>query len=140
MLKWIAVFFVLCVSGVLAAQTPADSIQKKSTPPNIPMRTYYMVFLKKGPNWTPEKTEESTKIQAGHMAHIQKMADSGKLLLAGPFMDNQEIRGIFVFKVDTIEEAKSLTDEDPAVKAGRLIMEIHPWYSAKGINIDPSKD
>ncbi|MCA0445052.1 MAG: YciI family protein [Bacteroidetes bacterium] len=140
MLKGFASFFVLCFAGLLSAQTPADSILKKVTPQPETMRTYYMVFLKKGPNWTPEKTEETAKIQAGHMAHIQKMADSKKLLLAGPFMDNQEIRGIFVFKVDTMEEAKALTDEDPAVKAGRLIMEIHPWYSAKGINIDPLKE
>jgi uncharacterized protein YciI len=56
------------------------------------------------------------------------MADEGTLLIAGPFMDDQEIRGIYIFDVRTLEEAEALTATDPAIKAGRLIMELHPWY------------
>ncbi|WP_157593110.1 YciI family protein [Rufibacter tibetensis] len=56
------------------------------------------------------------------------MAADGKLTLAGPFLDNGDVRGIFIFNVNTIEEA----EVDPAVKAGRLIMESHPWYGQKG--------
>jgi len=134
---------LLAVPGLLASAQSTekpDSVKKPQTPDPEKMRIYYMVFLKRGPAWTPEKTEESAKIQAGHMAHISAMAESGKLLLAGPFTDNTELRGVFVFKVGSLEEAKALTDADPAVQAGRLIMEIHPWYSAKGITIDPTKD
>jgi len=66
------------------------------------------------------------------MAHIQKMAADGKLTMAGPFLDNGDLRGIFIFNVATLEEAKALTAADPAVQAGRLVMEIHPWLSQKG--------
>jgi hypothetical protein len=44
---------------------------------------------------------------------------------------------MFVFKVGSLEEAKLLCDTDPMVKAGRLVVELHPWYSAQGIHVDP---
>jgi len=112
------------LTAVAAAQQPAYE-----------MTTYVVGFLKKGPSWTAESTEETKKVQAGHMANIQKMADSGKLVLAGPFMDNSDIRGMFVFHGVTMDEAKAMTAEDPAIKSGRLVMEWRPWYSAKGIGI-----
>lgn len=95
------------------------------------MKTYYMAFLKKGPNRGGDSTEVQ-KIQAAHLAHINKMVEDKKLVIAGPFLDDGDIRGIFIFNVETMEEAIALTEADPAVKAGRLIMEIHPWWGAKG--------
>jgi uncharacterized protein YciI len=96
------------------------------------MKTYYLVLLKKGPNRTQDSVT-AAKIQAGHMAHINEMAAAGKLNVAGPCSDNGDLRGIFIFNVASIEEARALTESDPAVKSGRLIMEIHPWMSQKGI-------
>ena len=95
------------------------------------MKTYYMVFLKSGPNRSQDSTE-AMKIQIAHLNNIQKMANEGKLAIAGPFLDNTELRGIFILNVESIEEAEKLVSEDPAVKAGRLTYEIHPWMSAKG--------
>src|ERR1700752_4210264 len=54
------------------------------------MTTYFVGILKRGPKWTAEVTEETKKLQEGHMANIRKMADAGKLLVAGPFMDNTD--------------------------------------------------
>ncbi len=108
-----------------------------SPEPEYEMTTYYVGFLHRGPTWTPEETPEVERIQAKHLAHIQKMVDSGDLLLAGPFLDGGELRGMLVFQVGSREEAEALANSDPAVKAGRLIVNIHPWYSAKGIRIDP---
>jgi uncharacterized protein YciI len=55
------------------------------------------------------------------------------LVVAGPLADNSEVRGILIFKGVTTEEAKALADEDPAVKAGRLAVDIHPWMVQKGV-------
>ena len=57
------------------------------------------------------------------------MYKKGILLIAGPMGDNGELRGIVVLKVNSMEEAKALVEADPAVKAGRLRVELHPWMS-----------
>jgi uncharacterized protein YciI len=93
------------------------------------MALYYLVLLRAGPKWTPEQTEATEKIQEGHMANIRRMAAAGQLVVAGPFLDDGDLRGIFIFKVATLEEAKALLDSDPAVQAGRLTGEIHPWIT-----------
>ncbi len=93
------------------------------------MRKYVMAFLKRGPTRAKD-AEESKKIQAGHMANIGRMAKEGKLVVAGPFLDNGELRGIYIFNVETIAEAEELTKTDPAIQAGTLVMELHPWYGS----------
>ncbi len=65
------------------------------------------------------------------------MGESGKLLIAGPFTDNGDLRGLYVFRVSSIEEARALVQSDPAVKVGRLRFEIHPWYAAKNVVVTP---
>jgi uncharacterized protein YciI len=105
----------------------------KATPvEQMPMVTLQFAFLRRGASWTPDRTPEVEKIQEGHMAHIHKMADAGKLIVAGPFADGGQLRGIFIFKA-TAEEARALASEDPAVKAGRLALDVHPWMVADGI-------
>jgi uncharacterized protein YciI len=96
------------------------------------MRKYVIAFLKAGPNRTQDSAT-AAKIQAGHMANIGRMADAGQLVLAGPFMDKGDLRGIYIFNVATVEEAKALTETDPAIQAGRLTMELHPWYGSAGL-------
>lgn len=95
------------------------------------MKTYYLVFLKKGPK-RDQDSATSAKIQSGHMAHLNKMYEEGKMDLAGPMMNDGDIRGICVYNVASMEEAKKLAESDPAVVSGRLIVEILPWYSQKG--------
>jgi len=98
------------------------------------MRKYVMAFLKKGLNRADDKAE-AAKLQAAHMANIGRLAKEGKLAIAGPFLDNDELRGIYIFNVETIEEAKKLTESDPAIKAGSLIMELHPWYGSAALGL-----
>ena len=116
------------------AATPAQSTGAD----DYEMTTYQVGFLRKGPNWTPAGDSPELKaLQAAHMAHIGKMAETGKLILAGPFADGGDLRGLLIFRVDSLEEAKALAEEDPAVRAGRLVLEWHPWYAAKNITVTP---
>jgi uncharacterized protein len=117
---------LLFSAGVLAAAEPEEKWE---------MTTYQVAFLKRGPNWTPAETEETKAIQAGHMENIRRMGASGKLLIAGPFEDGGDLRGMFIFRVETLEEAKALAEQDPAVKAGRLRLEWHPWFAAKNVTV-----
>ena len=110
----------------------SEDVMKKTTTPQK-MMTAYLAFLVRGDKWTPEKTPQTEAIQKAHLQNIQRLADLKKLVVAGPFGDNGTLRGIFVFRVDSIEEARQLAATDPAVQAGRLALQIHPWLVPEGI-------
>ena len=124
---------------VLTALFSAASEEPNVGPGGYEMTTYYVGLLSRGPKWTPEETPEVRKLMEGHMANIQKMAAAGKLVIAGPFTDNGDLRGLYVFRAASMEEAKSLVESDPAVQAGRLRFELHPWYAAKNITVTQRK-
>lgn len=109
--------------SLLAAKTGADPYG---------MRQYVVALLKAGPNRDQDSTE-ATQIQMAHLDNIKRMAEEGKLVVAGPFFDDWEVKGIYIFAVATVEEAEELTKTDPAIQAGRLIMELHPWYGSAGL-------
>lgn len=96
------------------------------------MRRYVMAFLKTGPNQDQDSTT-AVQLQRAHLDNINRLAKEKKLIVAGPFLDDSNIRGIYIFNVATIEEAESLTKTDPAIKAGRLVMELHPWYGSAAL-------
>jgi uncharacterized protein YciI len=96
------------------------------------MKRYVMAFLKSGPN-RDQDSLTAANLQKAHLQNIERLAEIGKLVMAGPFLDDGEIRGIYIFNVETREEAEKLTKTDPAIRAGRLEMELHPWYGSAGI-------
>ena len=96
------------------------------------MHQYVLAYLKSGPNRSQDSVEAAA-LQKAHLENIARMAESGKLVLAGPFLDEGEVRGIYIFDVPTVEEARALTETDPAIQAGRLIMELHPWYGSAAL-------
>ncbi len=109
--------------STLAAQLGADQYG---------MRRYVMAFLKKGPNRDRSK-EEADSLQRAHMDNITRMAEAGKLVVAGPFFDDGEVRGIYIFAVGSLEEAEALTNTDPAIQAGSLVMELREWYGSAAL-------
>jgi uncharacterized protein YciI len=127
------------LSVLLFSLSVALALPEAPAADHYEMTTYQVAFLRKGPNWTPGDTPELKALQAAHMAHINKMAGTGKLILAGPFTDGGDLRGLFIFRVDSLQAAKALAEQDPAVKAGRLVIEWHPWFAAKNITVTPKK-
>lgn len=136
--SFIAFFIVLVSLTKLVAQNdsvpakePRDFVMTEGDT-TYTMRRYIMVFLMRGDRATTYSKEELEKIQAGHMGNINRLAAEGKILVAGPFGDDTDFRGIFIMDCETIEEAEELVGTDPAVKAGRLRAEYHPWWTARG--------
>jgi uncharacterized protein YciI len=95
------------------------------------MKQYYMVIYLAGEK-RDQDSATAANIQAGHMAHINKMGKDGFLSIAGPFGDAGNMRGILIFNLPDVEKVRALLDADPAVAAGRLTYEVHPWWGAKG--------
>lgn len=110
----------------------SEDVFKKNAKSGGPMIAY-LAFLVRGNKWTPAQTPETEAIQKAHLANIGRLAEMKKLVVAGPFGDDGTLRGIFVFRVSSIDEARSLAATDPAVQAGRLQLQIHPWVVPDGI-------
>jgi uncharacterized protein len=96
------------------------------------MSHYVMALLKAGPN-RDQDSLTAAGLQQAHLKNIRRMAEEGKLILAGPFMDEVDLRGIYIFDTASVDEARQWTETDPAIRAGRLVMELHPWYGPAGL-------
>ena len=117
-----------CIAvGTICGQNGGQLNVKKA---ESPVKQYWFVMLTKGPNRTQDSAS-AAKIQEGHMANINRMYYAGKLKVAGPFGDDGDWRGIFIFDCKTKEEVEKLLVTDPAVIAGRLSYDIHPWWTAE---------
>jgi len=108
-----------------------DVFKKTETPQKF--MTAYLAFLVRGEKWTPEQTPQTEEIQKGHMANILRLAEMKKLVVAGPFGDDGTLRGIFIFRVESLDEARKLTLSDPAVQAGRLALDLHELLIPEGL-------
>jgi uncharacterized protein YciI len=95
------------------------------------MKRYVFMMLNKG----PKRDQDSMmvkKIMEGHLKHINKMAKTGKMVVAGPFDNGGDHCGIFIFDVDSIPEALKMESTDPGVMSGRFVMQAIYWWAAKG--------
>lgn len=106
----------------------------EATQDTVLMQQYFMAFLKRGENRSQSK-EEADSLQQLHMAHLGRMYAEGFADISGPFGDDGEIRGITIYNVPTLRIADSLANLDPMVKAGRLAVEVKPWWAAKGVSL-----
>jgi|ERR1051326_2104698 uncharacterized protein YciI len=106
--------------------------------PENQIRQYWFVMLTAGNNRSQDSLT-AAKIQEGHMANINRLYKEGKLKLAGPFGDEGKWIGIFIFDCPTKEEVEKLVKTDPAIEAGRLNYEIHPWWTAAVGSFVPGK-
>jgi uncharacterized protein YciI len=96
------------------------------------MRSYVLVLLKTGPNKMAAGAERDAMF-AGHFSNINRLAGEGKLALAGPFDGVDGWRGLFIFAVKDIEEARQLTATDPVIVNGEMVAEYHKWYGSAGV-------
>jgi uncharacterized protein YciI len=120
------------------AETPAfdPELAKKLGADERGMRMYVLCILKTGPKDADVKGDERKTIFAGHFANIRRLADEGKLAVAGPFGKNDKnYRGLYIFNVATIEDAEKLVQLDPAVKAGVFTPDLTLWYGTAAMMV-----
>ncbi len=137
MKKVIFLFIFLFPGFNLLAQTTNpnydEALAKKLGSDDFGMKNYVFVILKTGENKTSDK-EELNKLFRGHMENIQRLVDEKKLIVAGPFGENDKTwRGLFILDVKTVEEAAALVQTDPAIKAGIFAVDLVPWYGSAAL-------
>jgi uncharacterized protein YciI len=125
-----------CFAAAAHAEAPPTydaALAKRLGADERGMRSYVLVILKTGPTPVPEGPKRDAMF-AGHFANIERLANEGKLALAGPFEKNADgWRGLFVFAVDSVEAAKALTATDPVIINGEMVAEYHSWYGSTGL-------
>ena len=109
-----------------------QDLAKKFGADDYGMKKYVLAFLKRGPNQDLDSLKKM-ELQMAHLANITRMAEEGKLVLAGPFFGNDDLRGIYIFDVQSLKEAEDLTNSDPAIQAGSLAMELKEWYGSAAL-------
>jgi uncharacterized protein YciI len=114
-----------------ATQPEKYNINKDSTVSAGEMKRYWLVLLQKGPNRNQDSIS-AEKIQAAHMANINRLAKEGKLIMAGPIGIENDLRGIFLMNCADSTEVENFVKTDSAVITGRLIMKYYPWWTMKG--------
>lgn len=136
-MKSLFLLLSLCMTGTLAAAQDTTLTQQPETftltweGEPVTMQKYFIVFLKAGPNRN-QTEEEAAKLQEQHLHYLGELYQQGIINLNGPTDGLGEIKGFSVYNVATMEQALAYANNDPMVKAGRLVVEAHPWWLAKG--------
>jgi len=134
----IRVFLCIALFFFVAALRADETKPTASTSPraDAPMEfdSFILVLLVRPGNAPEMPKAELDKLQEGHMANMRRLADEGKLFKAGPTEDfsGRNVRGIFILKTDSVDEAREWVATDPSVKAGRLAPEFMKWFVQKG--------
>jgi len=132
----LTLFFILGTEALVAqSMNPnynkelADSLRADE----YGMKPYVLVILKTGSNKIDDKSR-SDSLFAGHLKNIRRLAQLGKLTLAGPLKKNERsYRGIIILNVNTTGEAASLLQTDPVIEAKVLDAELYEWYGSAAL-------
>ena len=128
------VLFGFVSEGLAAEATPAHPAAPHASGTPMEFDSFIVVLLVRPPNEPDRPKAELDQLGEGHLANIQRLADEGKLLKAGPFEDysGRNVRGMFILKTDSLDRAREWVATDPLVKVGRLVPEFLKWYVLKG--------
>lgn len=144
MRTWLLAVVVFSLAGPGAGAAAQDGAAKAEPAAAAPaasgmpdgMKQYWFVMLKRGPKRAePISPERGAELQAGHMAHMAEQHAAGRLVMAGPFGDDGDWRGIQIYDAGSQAEVEAICAEDPAVQAGRLACEVHPWWGQVGTTL-----
>lgn len=133
-----ALALVACIAATAVAEQPAydPELAAKLGADARGMKMYVLCILKTGPKDGEITGDARKEVFAGHFANITRLADEGKLVVAGPFGKNDKAyRGLYIFNVATVEEAEKLVVLDPAVKAGVFVPDLTLWYGSAAMMV-----
>lgn len=92
------------------------------------IKTYTIVILKPGPNKNSPGVE---KIIWEHARRNFTLRADGVLSIVCPISDGSNVCGLYIFNAG-VEEVEEIMNDDPGVKEGVFVYEIHPGRSFPG--------
>jgi uncharacterized protein len=100
----------------------------------VDLEAFELVMLRTPENARRYDDADLQRIQAEHLAYHARLRESGQVVTNGPVSDQPDValRGLTFYRTGSLEESRRLAEADPAVRAGRLSVEIMTWYCAPG--------
>jgi uncharacterized protein YciI len=132
------VLSLLCLAVLKTSAQSANAVYNKALADSLGadargMKMYVLVILKTGPR--PEVSQPvRDSLMKGHFGFINRMSEKGLLVMAGPLEKNEkQYRGIYVFNVPTVEQARAMAKEDPSIQAGYFDVELFGFYGSAAL-------
>lgn len=98
---------------------------------------YYFLFLNSNPSKAELPKSAVDSLQKAHIENIGRLARENKLLVAGPFEGGG---GLFILNTSEFHVAQSWILTDPAIQAGRYLLELLPYKPRINIPCLASED
>jgi uncharacterized protein YciI len=102
------------------------------------LEAFELVVLRR-PADAPSYDEDTLeRIQGEHIAFHAELREAGHVVTNGPVLHqvDESFRGLTVYRTGSLDEARRLAERDPAVRAGRLTVEVMTWYCPAGTMIE----
>ncbi len=124
-------FLAAALAAAVAVSTPRPTAAADAP---FEMESVQLVLLMRAPTWRKLPAEEAEALQKRHIGHLEAMGKAGYAVVAGPFSDQSDpaYRGVCIYRVGSVAEARRLAEQDPAVQAGQLRVEVMTWWFGKG--------
>ena len=117
----------------------SDSTIAVSSDERIPeMHRYVVALLRRAPDRVAISEVEAERIQAGHLAHLERLRRTGDLTVAGTIEQESDLREVLVFREGPIERIRPLAEADPVVQRRRLVVELFEWTAPAGLRLGPA--
>ena len=122
--------------ALLTLAGPAASSEPATKPPEKKwdMTTFTLALVRPGPADKQPAAEQVPAFDAKHQALLRS-----KALAWGPIEGSTDLLEVIVLDVPEPEEARSLLESDPWLRSGARVLELHPWFAARGILRPPAR-
>ena len=105
------------------------------------LEAFELVLLRRPASAPDYPEKELERIQREHLAYHAGLREAGHVVTNGP-VDGQpdpSLRGLAFYRTGSLERSRQLAAADPAVRAGRLAVEIMTWYCPPGTMSRPGR-
>ena len=105
------------------------------------LEAFELVLLRRPHDATPYPEDVLQRIQAEHLAYHARLREAGDIVTNGPVSDQPDasLRGLTFYRTGSLVRAREFAEADPAVRAGRLSVEIMTWYCPPGTMSQPGR-
>jgi uncharacterized protein len=103
------------------------------------LESFELVILRRPDNPTPYDDETLDRLQREHLAFHAALRGSGEVVTNGPLrgQPDESVRGLAFYRTGSVEKARQLAEQDPSVRAGRLVIDVMTWLCPPGTMARP---